>query len=81
MREVAVVFGEPVVDVDGQPQRLGDGLGGLHRRRCGLLTMRADRETRQRVGQPLGLLDALLGQFGIGALPGFAAERQRVPDE
>ena len=63
------------------PSASATGCAVCMARICGLLTMRDDRESGQRVGQPLGLLDALLGQFGVGALPGFAAERQRVPDQ
>ena len=81
MREIAVVFGEPVVDVDGEPVASATGCAVCLARICGLLTMRLDREAGQRIGQPLGLLDTLLGQFGIRALPWFAAERQRMPDQ
>jgi hypothetical protein len=81
MREIAVVFGEPVIDVDRQPQRIGDPLRGLHGADLRAADDARNREARQRIGQPLGLLDALLGQFTIGALPWFAAERQRVPDD
>ena len=65
----------------GQPEGIGNRLRGLHRAPLRAADDAGDREAGQRVGQPLGLLDALLGQFGVGALPGFAAERQRVPDE
>ena len=81
VRHVAVVLGEPVVDVDGQPQRVGDRLRGLHGPDLRAADQAADREAGQRIGEPLGLLDALLGQFGIGALPWLAAQRQRMPDE
>ena len=81
MRQVAVVLGEPLVDVDRQPERVGHRLRGLHRAPLRAADQAGDREARQRVGQPLGLLDALLGQVGVGTLPGFTAERQRMPDE
>ena len=81
MREVAVVLGEPIVDVDRDAQRIGDGLRGLPGADLRAADDAAYREARERIGQPLGLLDAVLGQLGIGALPWLAAERQRVPDE
>ena len=79
--QVAVVLGEAVVDVDGQPQRIGDRLRGLHRAPLRAADQTGDREARQRIGQPLGLLDALLGQVGVGPLARLAAKRQRVPDQ
>ena len=79
--EIAVVLGEAVVDLDGAPQRIGNRLRGLHRAPLRAADQSSDREARQRVGKPFGLLDALLGQVGIGPLSWLAAKRQRVPDQ
>ena len=81
VREVAVVLGEPVVDVDVEPQRVGDRLCGLHRASLRAAHQTGDREPRQSVGQPLGLLDALGGEVGVGSLTRLAAQRQCVPDQ
>ena len=37
---VSVILGEAFVDLDAQPQGIGNRLRGLHERRCGLLTSR-----------------------------------------
>ena len=81
MREVTVVFGEPVVDVDREPQGIRDGLSGLPGPDLWAADDTAYRKAGQRIGKPLGLLDALFGQFEIGALSWLAAVRQRMPDE
>ena len=77
----AVVLGQPFVDLDRQPERVGDRLRGLHRASLRAADQPRDRESGQRVGQPLGLFDAFVGQVGVGALTGFAAQRKRVPDQ
>ena len=81
VREAVVVLGEPLVDVDGEPERVGHRLRGLHRTPLRAAHQPRDGESGQRVGQSLGLLDAVLGQVGIRTLPGFAAQRQRMSDE
>ena len=81
MPHVAVILGETFVDLDGQPECIGDWLRGLDRPDLRTADQPSDREARQRIGEPFGLLDALLGQIGVGALPGFASKRKRVPDE
>ena len=78
---IAVVLGEPFVDLDGQPQGIGNWLRGLHRAPLRAADQPSDGEPGQRIGQPLGLLDTFLGQVGVRALPGFAAKRKRMPDE
>ncbi len=78
---VAVVLGEPVLDLDRQAEGVGDRLGRLDRAPLRAADQSADREAGQRVGKPLGLLDPLLGQVGIGALAGLAAQWERMPDE
>ena len=79
--EVAVVLGEPLVDLDGQAEGVGNGLRGLHRAPLRAADQAGYREARQRGGKPFGLLDALLGQIGIRPLSWLTAKRQRVPDE
>ena len=81
VREVAVVFGEPLVDLDRQPSASATGWAVWTARTCGLLTSAGYREAGQRVGQPRSLLDTLGGQVGIGALTGLAAQRQRMSDQ
>jgi hypothetical protein len=78
---VTVVFGEPFVYFDRQPQCVGNRLCSLDRTDLRAADQPGDWEPRQRVGQPLGLLDALLGQVGVRALSGLAAQRKRVPYE
>ena len=78
---VAVVLGEPFVDLDGQPQSIGNRLRGLHRAPLRAADQPSDGEAGQRVGQPLGLFDTFLGQVGVRALPGFAAKGKRMSDQ
>ena len=78
---VAVVLGEPFVDLDGQPQCIGNRLRGLHRAPLRAADQPSDGEAGQRVGQPLGLFDTFLGQVGVRALPGFAAKGKRMSDQ
>jgi hypothetical protein len=81
VREISVVLGETVVDVDVQSERVGDGLCGLHRSSLRTAHKTGDREAGQCIGQPLGLLDAFLGEVGVRPLTRLAAKRQRMPDQ
>ena len=60
--------------------RLCDRLGSLDRAALRAADQAGERESRQRIGQPPGLLPAFLGQFGIGSFAGLGPVRQRVPD-
>ncbi len=80
--EVAVVLGEALVDVDCQAQGIGDRLRGLDGPSLRTADQPGYREPRQRVGQTLWACSRPSSdRCGIGTLPRFAAERQRVPDE
>ena len=81
MLHVAVVLGEPFVDLDGQPLGIGNRLRGLHRAPLRAADQPSDAEAGQRVGQPLGLFDTFLGQVGVRALPRFAAKGKRMSDQ
>ena len=72
MTEVAVVLGEAFVDADLQPELVGQGARGLNGAALRAAHQSGDRETGQRVGQPGGLGQSLLGQVRIGPLTGLA---------
>src|ERR1700691_4091950 len=74
-RQVTVVFGEAVVDLDGQPARGGDRFRGLDRAALRAAYHPGDRKPGQRLRQARYLRSSLLGKVGVGALAGFAAER------
>lgn len=58
VRQVPVVFGEALVDLDTQAQCVGDGLSGLDGAHLRAAHHPGDREAGQRVGQSLRLFDA-----------------------
>src|SRR5271156_6378111 len=80
-RQIAVVFGEAVVDLDVQPARGGDRFRGLECAPLRTAHQPGDRKSGQRIGQPRCLRMPLVGEVGVGALAGLAAERQRMPDQ
>ena len=62
-------------------QGFGDGFGGLERPALRAADQTGYREPGQRVGQPSGLLPALLREFRVGTLAGLGPKRQGMPDE
>ena len=72
VRQVAVVLGESFIDLDGEPQLVGDRSACLDRADLGAAHQAGDREAGQRVGQPRRLRHAVVGQARVGALPGLA---------
>ena len=72
-RQVAVVFGEAVVDLDVQAQRGGDRFRGLDARRCGLLTTRVIGNLASASGRRATC--ARPRRTGSGRLPGRGSLR------
>src|SRR5437763_389765 len=79
----AGAFGEPVVDLDLQPQLLGQRLQRLRAAGVGAGDEAAHAQRLQLAGYPLRLLSAFLAQrpFAVIAVPVLAVARVRVTDE
>src|SRR5271155_5814050 len=71
-RQIAVVFGEAIVDLDVQPARGGDRFRGLERAPLRAAHQPGDRKSGQRIGQSRCLRMPFVGEVGVGALAGFA---------
>lgn len=81
VRQSAVVFGQPILDVDGEAAGSRHRLGGLKRTALRTAHQPADRKTRQGIGQAARLFPACVRQFRIGTLTGLRSCRQRMADE
>ncbi len=80
-RKVAVIFGEPIVDLDGQLARRSDWFGGLDGAALRAADHPGDGKPGKRLRQARDLRYPLIGQVGVGTLAVFAAQRQRMPDK
>ena len=77
--EVAVVLGPPIVDLHGQLEPVGDGLGGLLR-----ATLRAADDALDRVTADIGSADGVVGLRATGqtvAFDGFLKLYQEGRDD
>ena len=73
VRQVAVVLGEAVVDLEFEAERVGHRLGGLLGAPLRAAEHPGDRVPVERFRQPHRLLEAHVGQLGIGAFTGFTS--------